>query len=321
MPALSPLLPRNGATKAEWLKQREIIREKWLAVLGGLPERRVPLKSEFSEKENCGDFTRRHVRYAIEEDVFTDGYLLEPKEQKGRLPAIVVFHPTTPLQAQGVAGLSTNYAEEKWQGVQLAKRGHVVWCPRNFIFEEQPKKLSKATDLYVSNVNHMHARHPSWCGMTRMIFDAIRAADFVCSLPNVDTNRIGCIGHSLGGKVALYAPAFDERYKVSVSSEGGIGLKFSNWDAVWYLGERIKQADFERENHEVLSLVAPRAFLLLAGNFADNDKSWAFIEATMPVYKLLGAPENVGWFNHGMGHRYSPEARAVAEEFFDTHLK
>ena len=110
--------------------------------------------------------------------------------------------------------------------------------------------------------------------MARMTFDAIRAADFVESLPNVDKNRIGCIGHSLGGKMALYAPAFDERYKASVSSEGGIGLKFSNWDAIWYLGPRIKDSKFKLENHQVLSLIAPRAFLLLAGDSSDSDKSW-----------------------------------------------
>jgi hypothetical protein len=39
----------------------------------------------------------------------------------------------------------------------------------------------------------------------------------------------------------LYAAAFDERYKAVVFSEGGIGLTFSNWDAVWYLGEGIRR--------------------------------------------------------------------------------
>ena len=154
-----------------------------------------------------------------------------------------------------------------------------------------------------------------------MTFDAIRAADFLESLPNVDKRRIGCIGHSLGGKVALYAAAFDERYRAAVSSEGGIGLKFSNWEAPWYFGPEIREPGFALENHEVLSLIAPRAFLLLAGDSADGDKSWAFIEAALPVYKLLGASENFGWFNHHQGHRYSPEARQVAEAFLDEHLR
>jgi len=157
--------------------------------------------------------------------------------------------------------------------------------------------------------------------MTRMVWDAIRAADFVESLPNVDRKRIGCVGHSLGGKEVLYAMAFDERYRAGVSSEGGIGLKFSNWAATWYLGPRINQPGFDLENHEVLALIAPRAFLLLAGDSADDDRSWAFIQAVRPVYELLGAPRNIGWLNHHLGHRYAPEARAAAEEFLDQHLK
>jgi hypothetical protein len=156
--------------------------------------------------------------------------------------------------------------------------------------------------------------------MTRMVWDAIRAADFLESLPNVDRKRIGCLGHSLGGKAVLYAMAFDERYRAGVSSEGGIGLKFSNWDAVWYLGPKIREPGFSLENHQVLALVAPRPFLLLAGDSADGDPSWAFIQAAMPVYRLLDAAGDLGWFNHHGGHRYSPAARAVAEEFLGRHL-
>ncbi len=76
-----------------------------------------------------------------------------------------------------------------------------------------------------------------------------------------------------------------------------------------------------RENHEVLALVAPRAFLLLAGDSAVDDRSWAFIQAVRPVYELLGAPQNIGWLDHHLGHAYPPEARAVAEGFLDQHLK
>jgi hypothetical protein len=115
--------------------------------------------------------------------------------------------------------------------------------------------------------------------------------------------------------------AFDERYKAGVSSEGGIGLHFSNWDAVWYLGPKIKRPDFALENHEVLALVVPRAFLLLSGDSADTTNSVAFINAVKPVYDLFNASENLQFFDHHLGHRYPPEARAAAEEFLDKHLK
>ncbi len=352
-PQLSALLvDAHGkpiVSKRGWLEQRARLKQRWESFLGEFPKTKAPLKTEVLATEDLGEFTRQLVRYQVEEGLFTDGYLLTPRAASdrepsrlaaprdtpevmgnqdtreprvplragtargpGKFPAVVVFHPTTPLQAKGVAGLAPEYGEEKWQGLQLVRRGYVVWCPRNYI--------ETAGTNWAGNAARVVARHPSWSGMTRMVWDAIRAADFVESLPNVDRKRIGCLGHSLGGKEVPYAMAFDERYRAGVSSEGGIGLKFSNWEAPWYFGAKLKQPGFDLENHEILALIAPRAVLLLAGDSADGDRSWAFIQAARPVYELLGAPGNIGWLNHHQGHFYSPEARAVAEEFLDQHL-
>ncbi|MDB6124080.1 MAG: Acetyl xylan esterase [Pedosphaera sp.] len=316
MPQLSPLLQSADGeritSKSGWQRKRAKLREQWMNLLGPLPKQKCPLKMKILATEDMRGFTRQYIKYQVEPDVYVQGYLLTPKDGKGKLPAIVVFHPTTKQKAKIVAGVDLS-VPEKTQGVQLVGRGYVVLCPENFIFNGGTN--------YDGNVAVLKKQHPDWTGMGKMVWDGIRAVDLLESLPNVDKKRIGVIGHSLGAKEALYSAAFDERVKAAVSSEGGIGLKFSNWEAPWYLGKAIQQPDFKLENHQVLSLVAPRAFLLLAGDFADNDKSWAFIETVQPVYKLLGAPENVGWFDHHLGHRYPPEARAIAEEFFDAHLK
>ena len=74
-----------------------------------------------------------------------------------------------------------------------------------------------------------------------MLYDASRAVDLLVAIEDVDPHRIGAIGHSLGAKEVLYLAAFDERVRAVVSSEGGIGLSYSNWDAPWYLGEAIQR--------------------------------------------------------------------------------
>jgi dienelactone hydrolase len=333
-PQLSRLLVDSHgqpiSSKRNWLEQRARLKERWQSFLGEFPANKAPLKTEMLATEDLGVFTRQLVKYQVEDGLFTDGYLLVPRTSsgtdreplrartarvpvRGKFAAVVVFHPTTPLQAKGVAGLAPEYPEEKWQGVQLVRRGYVVWCPRNYI--------ETAGTNWAGNAARVVIQHPNWTGMTRMVWDAIRAADFLESLPNVDRKRIGCLGHSLGGKEVPYAMAFDERYRAGVASEGGIGLNFSNWSAPWYFGAKLKQPAFDLENHEVLALIAPRAFLLLAGDSADDDRSWTFIKAAKPVYELLGVSQNIGWLNHHQGHRYSPEARAVAEEFLDQHLR
>lgn len=312
-----PSLLRNPVRQpivstAQWKKERLRIKNQWRDLLGDLPKHKVPLLAKTISTEVLDDCTRSLLKYQIEPGIETDGYLLVPNHRPKKAPAVVVFHPTTPLGPKGVAGVDLLYAADKRQGLQLVKRGFIVWCPRNYI------NMPGAD--WAGNARRVKAAHPKWTGMTRIIWDAIRAADFVESLPEVDRNRIGCMGHSLGAKVVLYAMAFDERYKAGVFSEGGIGLRFSNWDAPWYLGSKIRSKGFALENDQILALIAPRAFLLLAGDKADSARSWAFIQAVLPVYKLLGAPRNIGWYDHHGGHAYPPEARAIAEDFLHEHL-
>jgi hypothetical protein len=90
---------------------------------------------------------------------------------------------------------------------------------------------------------------------------------------------------------------------------------------VWYLGPQIRAHGFSLEHHQLLALIAPHAFLLLAGDSADGEASAAFVDAAKPVYDLLGASENVAFFNHHQGHNYPPEARSRAESFLERHLK
>jgi pimeloyl-ACP methyl ester carboxylesterase len=156
--------------------------------------------------------------------------------------------------------------------------------------------------------------------MWRMLHDALLAVDILAGLPEVDPQRIGAVGHSLGAKEVLYLAAFDERVKATVSSEGGVGTTFSNWDAAWYLGETIKSPEFTHEQHELLALAAPRPFLLVGGDSADGDKSWPFIEAALPIYRLYGAPARLGLFNHKQGHAVPPEAERRIFEWLAAYL-
>ena len=126
--------------------------------------------------------------------MFTDAYLLTPANSKGKLPAVVVFHPTVSNHTHQVAGIDAS-DPEKMHGVPLVLRGYVVLCPRCFIFDEGAD--------YAENVKWMQARHPGWTGMARMTWDGLRAADDLESLPQVDAERIGCLGHSLGAKESL----------------------------------------------------------------------------------------------------------------------
>jgi hypothetical protein len=192
-----------------------------------------------------------------------------------------------------------------------------VTPPRCFIFRDGNPVGDKG---WVREVNKMRARHPNWKGLGCMIRDGMRAVDVLRVCPEVDSNKIGTIGHSLGGKQALFVMAFDHRLKVGVSSDGGIGLTFSNWHRCWYLDEEIRSASFPLENNQVLAMIAPRPFLLVGGKF-DNDRAWPFIAGAIPLWKSFRRAQNIGWYRHNKGHRWPRQAHDVAYQFLDRYLK
>ena len=144
---------------------------------------------------------------------------------------------------------------------------------------------------------------PGLTGLGKWISEAQNLVDYLVTRPDVDSKRIGIIGHSLGGKMALYAAAFDPRLAVIVSSEPGISLSFSNYEAFWYLG---KQRPTDRDQQELLALIAPRPFLLIAGESSDGQKSWPYLQAAQAIYPN---PQHLGMFNHRGGH--TPTAQSV----------
>jgi dienelactone hydrolase len=299
-----------------WKRRRDSIERRWRDYLGAIEKPRVAPQPTVLEEDQPEDraIVRRLIRYESEPGVAVDAYVLRPRDQSAqRRPAVAVFHSTVDYTIRQPAGLEG--PEAVHIGLHLARRGYVTLCPRNFLWAQgRPGHIDQA-------VAWLRQRHPGITGMAKMLFDCQRAVDLLAAEPDVDPNRIGSIGHSLGAKEVLYLAAFDPRVRATVSSEGGIGIDFSNWDAPWYLGDAVKRPGFGMDHAEVLSLAAPRAFLLLAGESADGDRSWPYIDANLPVWRLNGAPQALGWINHRAGHAFPLATADRAYQWLDYFLK
>lgn len=324
---LTPML--IGPTLADWQWEREQFAKRWLDYLGHGPHL-VPLEPQTHGIEEVAGITRTLISYQVEEGCRVEAYLLRPPGA-GPFPGVVVFHQTTDDTIAQPAGLTP--PPELQYGLHLAQRGMVALCPRNYLWDYRGRPGPEATfEAFAALVKEeLLARYPHWSGMGKMLWDGERATDLLASLPEVDEERLGCVGHSLGAKEVLYALAFDSRMKAGVSSEGGLGIPFSNWDAPWYLGPGIhRRADLE--HHQLLALAAPRALLVLGGGLeptrraadkapgADRFEDWNYLEAARPAYDLYGASQNLALYLHDQGHAVPPPAEKLTYDWLAHFL-
>lgn len=302
-------------TPPAWQQRRKELVQRWQDFLGTIQAPRAVGRVETLEEDRRDGVVRRLIRYEAEPGLPVEAYWLTPadKAPPGGRPGAVVFHSTTDETIRQPAGLAG--PEDKHIGLHLARQGYAVICPRCFLWQySQGGKIAGAVDW-------LRRRHAGVTGMAKMLFDATRAVDLLVSQPEVDARRIGAIGHSLGGKEVLYLAAFDPRVRAAVSSEGGIGISYSNWDAPWYLGEAARRPGFALDHGQILALAAPRAFLLVGGDSADGDASWPYVETALPLWSLLGAPDAIGLDNHRKGHAFPPSARERSTAWLDWFLR
>jgi fermentation-respiration switch protein FrsA (DUF1100 family) len=307
-------------TAADWEKRRQHILAGMQEVMGPLlpDSEKVPLEPKYSDEKETAKYVRRKVTFAVEKGDRVPAWLLVPKERKGKLPAVLCLHQTTGIGKDEPAGLGGNpnlhYAHH------LAERGYVTLAPDYPSFGEYPYDFGKS-------------RFAS--GSMKAIWNNLRAIDLLVSLPEVDPERIGCIGHSLGGHNTMFTAAFDPRIKALVSNCGFTsfpkyyGGNLRGWTSARYMPLIASKYELKPEKvpfdfPEVVAAFAPRAFLASSPTGDSNFEVSGVkdcIAAARPVYELLGAKEKLAASYPECKHDFPPDVRKVAYEWLDRWLK
>lgn len=305
-------------TKADWLIRRGHILAGMQQAMGPLPSRDnlPPLDVKILEEVVKDGYKRLTINFAVEGEDRIPAYLYLPDQrpQGKRLPAMLIPHPTGSLGKGIVDGQGK---ANRGNGPELAVRGYVVLAPDYPSFGDYTK-YDFENDRYVS-------------GTMKGIFNHMRCVDLLQSRDEVDPERIGVLGHSLGGHNSMYAAVFDPRLKVIVSSCGWDPFHYykkgdiTGWTSNRYMpllktkyGLDPNRVPFDF--YEVVAALAPRPFFsnspLHDSNFDHNGVKKA-IAAAQPVYDLLGASQNLKVIYPDSEHDFPVEARREAFDFID----
>jgi dienelactone hydrolase len=306
-------------TPADWARRRAHVLAAMQLVMGPLPDpsRKVPLDPQVLEEVELPKVVRRKITFAAEKDDRVPAYLLVPKGLRGKAPAMLCLHQTIPIGKGSPAGLGD--APNRHYALELAERGYVTLAP------DYPNFGDYQIDVY--------ARGYASATM-KGIWNHMRAVDLLQSLPEVAPDRIGCIGHSLGGHNTLFLAAFDERIQVAVTSCGFnsfpkyMGGDLTGWSHRGYMpriasefGKDARRMPFDFP--EVLAALAPRACFINAPLRDDNFEVSGVrdcVAAATQVYALLGAADRLVAVYPDAPHDFPPAIRQAAYAFVDKAL-
>lgn len=315
------------ATLKEWQQVSQQIREQVLVASGLWP---MPSKSELQPVihglVDRGDYTIERVYFASMPGLYVTGNLYRPKHVTGKIPAVLCPHGHWPEgrftnnSPQVIEQQLNNGGEQFASGgnsplqarmIQLARMGCIVFhydmigYADNGPLEHRGDFADADAALWLHNKLGLH----TW--------NSIRSLDFVTSLPDVDSARIGITGASGGGTQTFLLSAIDPRIAVAfpavMVSTGMQG------------GCTCENADYLRvgiNNIALAALTAPRP---LAMSGADD---WTIAIETkgLPelrhIYGLYGQADFVNAKAYPQfTHNYNQVAREMMFNWFNTHLQ
>jgi hypothetical protein len=304
---------------ADWGRRRQEILDRWNGLLGKWPtpiERPKLERLEATRRENV---MQHRIRVEVAPGQMLAGYLLVP-DGAGPHPAVVVpyYEPETSIGAKG------ELRDFAWQ---LARRGFVTIAIG-----------SPSGDARLPDVGETRLQPLSHLG-----YVAANCCNALATQTEVDPQRIGIVGHSYGGKWAMFASCLYEKFACAAWSDGGIVFDEArsnvNYWEPWYLGQgegtKRKPGVVTPENprtgayaklieqgldlHELHALMAPRPFLVSGGS-EDFPARWVALNHSVAVNKFLGVTHRVGMTNRP-GHAPTVESNEQIYLFFEHFLK
>jgi dienelactone hydrolase len=297
----------------------------------------VPLQATVRSREERDGLVRERLTYVSAPGQGVPTLVIRPSGAAGRLPAVVLLH--------GLGG--SKEGMRSWME-ELARRGYLT------LAIDARRHGERGPGLQAAMIRAYRTRrgHPY---VFDTVADLFRALDYLQTRPDVDADRIGMMGVSMGGQETWITAALDPRVRVAVPIIGvntfAWTVEHDRWRAraallpqVYEaarvdLGEkeldaRVYRAVWDRltpgllnrfDGPRLLPLIAPRPLLVLNGEtdpLVPVEAARPAAESARRAYEAAGVPERFRFeVATGVGHAVTPAERQLALAWFDRWLK
>jgi hypothetical protein len=309
-------------------------------------------EAEVVERVDKGDYWQETVRFNTTPDVRIPASVLIPKKGRFPAPGIVALHDHGAFFLWGREKLVesdeehpalTEFKRGAYGGISiaaaLARQGYVVivtdmfyWGERRILLDGDPEdwrtrprtmpnervagynqRSSQLTDLVGRTITTTGA---TWYGI--LVTDDLRTVDYLASRPEVDPQRLGCVGLSVGGFRSGQLAALDERIKAAVA----VGWMCSyprqlktqinhTIGPLMHVPGLYRHLDYP----DIVSLAAPRALMVINGSkdglFQLDGVKQSF-EKLKRCWAKAGVPEKINCRLFDTPHEFNPAMQAEA---------
>ena len=307
---------KTPADVASW-QQRQ--RASFLASLGGLPER-TPLNARVTGQRDCGAYRMEKVLFESQPGFVVSALLYLPTGT-GPHPAVLM-----PCGHTAIAKAGEVYQKAS---ISLVRAGLAVFCFDPIGQGERRHRLPDGTPEFNSPTSEHQlmgiSGTPVSLSLARaMIWDGIRALDYLESRKDIRGDRMGCTGVSGGGTMTSYLMALDERVVAAAPACYLTGFR--------RLLETLGPQDFEQnlfgqittglDHSDYVLMRAPRPVLIMAAtqDFFDIQGAWNVFREGKRVYGRLGFPERVELVEADTKHDLAIEMREASARWFRRWL-
>ncbi|MBI2803375.1 MAG: acetylxylan esterase [Planctomycetes bacterium] len=311
-------------TKEAWEARKPILKEQLLVSQGMWPMPvKVPLNAVVHGKIERDGYTVEKVFFVSHPGHYVTGNLYRPTGRKGKRPAILYAHghwtnarlstanSWASDQKTGAEGTENSSKYFHQAGcAMLARLGCVVFH-YDMVGNSDSKQITHRLGF-----KDVEAQLRLQTFMNLQTWNSVRIVDFLHTLPEVDTTRIGITGASGGGTQSFVLAAVDERITaafpavmVSVSMQGGC------------ICENTAYLRVGTTNIELSALIAPRPLGMTGANDWTREIETKGLPELKQIYKMYGAEGNVMAKYLNFPHNYNQPSREVMYNFFNQHFK